>query len=79
MAYTLGNIPSDAPPWLVNELRKLQEALNGPVDGHVYRTLYAEPKRLIEGLTVKADGTSWDPGSGAGIYTYRAGAWVLLG
>lgn len=77
--YTLGNIPSDAPPWLVNEFRKLQEAMNGPVDGVVYRTLYTEPKRLIEGLTVEADGTSWDPGSGAGRYTYRSGAWVFLG
>lgn len=77
--YSLGNIPADAPQWLVNELRKVQEAFNAAVDGHVYRTLYAEPKRLTEGLTVKADGTTWNPGSGAGLYQYRSGAWVLLG
>lgn len=79
MAYTLGNIPTDAPPWLVNELRKLQETLNGPVDGVVYNTLHAEPRKLVEGLTVEADGADWNPGAGAGRYTYRAGAWVLLG
>lgn len=79
MAYRVGNIPSDAPAWLVRELRAIQESQQAEVDGHVYRTLYAEPSRLKEGLTVKADGTTWDPGSGAGLYQYRASAWVKLG
>lgn len=77
--YSLGNIPADAPQWLVNELRKVQEAMNAAVDGHVYRTLYAEPKKLTEGLTVKADGATWNPGSGPGLYCYRGGAWRFLG
>lgn len=79
MAYVVGNIPADAPAWLVQELRKLQEASSAAVDGVVYRTLYAEPKRIYPNLTVEADGTSWNPGAGAGRYTYRAGAWVKLG
>lgn len=77
--YSLGNIPADAPSWLVNELRKLQEAMNGAVDGTVYRKLYAQPKKLFDGLTVLADGTTWNPGSGAGVYTYYSGAWNKLG
>lgn len=77
--YLLGNIPGEAPAWLVNELRKLQEAMNGQVDGVVYRTLYAEPKKLIDGLVVKADGTVFNPGSGSGVYVYRDGAWHFLG
>lgn len=79
MAYSLGNIPADAPAWLVNELRKLQEAMNGTVDGVTYRTLHVEPKKLTENLTVEADGTDWNPGAGRGRYTYRSGAWVFLG
>lgn len=77
--YRLGNLPPDAPLWLVQELRKLQEAWDSPVDGVVFRTLYAEPAKLVDGLTVKADGTTWNPGTGAGIYTYYAGAWNKLG
>ena len=77
--YTLGNIPADAPEWIVAELRKIQEALNGPVDGLTLRTLYAAPKKLKDGLTVKADGTTWNPGSGAGVYCYYGAAWHYLG
>ncbi len=61
MAYTLGNIPSDAPQWLVNELRKLQQSLNGPVDSVEFNALPAAPKKLKTGLTVLADGVNWDP------------------
>lgn len=73
--YLIGNTPPDAPAWIVSELRKLQEAINGPVDGVVFRTLYAEPRKLQEGLAVKADGTTWNPGSGSGAYQYRGGSW----
>jgi hypothetical protein len=61
MAYTLGNIPSDAPAWLVNELRKLQEAMSGAVDYVVFNPLPEQPKKLKTGLTVLADGVNWDP------------------
>lgn len=77
--YTLGNVPNTAPEWIVNEFRKLQEALNAAVDGVVYTTLYVAPKKPREGLTVKADGVSFNPGAGAGLYQYRSGAWVLVG
>ncbi len=43
------------------------------------KTLYSEPKRLLDGMIVKADGTTWNPGSGAGVYVYRGAAWHLLG
>jgi len=42
-------------------------------------TLYAVPSKLYDGLTVLADGTTWNPGSGQGVYTYYAGAWNYLG
>ena len=43
-----------------------------------HRELHVEPARLIEGMVVKADGTDWNPGAGAGFYGY-SGAWVKLG
>lgn len=43
------------------------------------RTISKEPKRPRDGMIVVADGTDWDPGSGAGAYARVAGAWVSMG
>lgn len=43
------------------------------------RELHVEVEKPVEGMVVLADGTNWDPGSGAGFYGYRGGAWNLLG
>jgi hypothetical protein len=43
------------------------------------QTLHTAPARVGDGLCVLADGTNWDPGSGAGIYGYYGGAWHKLG
>ncbi len=40
--------------------------------------LYHEPARPREGMIAYADGTSWDPGSGAGLYQFRGVTWTLL-
>jgi hypothetical protein len=40
--------------------------------------LYAAPERPREGMTVVADGTTWNPGAGAGVYSYVGGAWTKL-
>lgn len=40
---------------------------------------FVEPTRLRDGLTVFADGTEWNPGSGRGVYTYYGSAWHKLG
>lgn len=42
------------------------------------RPVYREPERPREGMIVSADGTSWNPGSGAGAYEYVGGTWVKL-
>jgi len=36
------------------------------------------PDKVREGMYRLADGTDWDPGSGAGLYLYLSGAWVKL-
>lgn len=77
--YRIGPIPPDAPEWLVRELRALEQAIAGRMPSMVLDTLYAQPKKFGEGTIVKADGTTWNPGSGAGIYCFRGGAWRYLG
>lgn len=60
------------------ELESISRSMASPADYAALRTLYAEPKRVFEGMIVKADGTTWDPGSGAGVYAYIGSAWVSL-
>lgn len=37
------------------------------------------PAKPRTGDVVLADGSNWNPGSGAGFYGYYGGAWVKLG
>lgn len=66
--------------WLLDELDKIARDLNAPdVPGIILQELHAAPTKLYDGLTVLADGTDWDPGSGQGVYTYYGSAWNKLG
>lgn len=59
--------------------RELKElAVETPVDFLLLRKLHNAPKRVYDGMIVLADGTDWDPGSGAGYYGYNGG-WNKLG
>ena len=70
--------PALLPEWLAQEMAILQRALEAAQASVILQTLYAAPDRLYEGMIVKADGTTWNPGSGAGIYAYVGAAWVKL-
>ena len=71
--------PTDDPKsfqrWAVDQFQKVAQQ----DVGITLPTLTKAPARLVEGLTVKADGTQWNPGSGAGCYQYRGGSWRFLG
>ena len=76
MPYTRQNPPPEYDPdWWRRELEHLEQAF-GTVQ---LKELYAEPSRPRTGMVVLADGSSWDPGSGAGFYGYYGGNWVKLG
>lgn len=66
------------PQWLTQELSNLQAALLREQEFVMLQTLNAAPVRPREGMVVKADGTNWNPGSGAGVYARVSGAWVKL-
>lgn len=76
-------VPSDAPPglrqWLAAHLRSIANTLSQPeVVSIRFTQLAAQPERYAEGDLVWANGTDWNPGSGAGLYERRGGAWRKL-
>lgn len=69
-------MPDTARQYLDLELRRISDALN-------LRQLYAPPlaaapARPSDGVIAYADGTSWNPGAGAGFYGFENGSWVKL-
>ncbi|MDX4957227.1 hypothetical protein [Delftia acidovorans] len=80
--YVPNNVPgtpAELPQFLQQELLNIQRAQNGPFPFSALQELHNEPAKLINGMVVLADGTDWNPGSGAGFYGYRGGAWRFLG
>lgn len=83
MRFRPGNLDASSLGALANSLRveldRLALQASQPGDYLALNTLYAAPKRIFEGMVVLADGTTWNPGSGAGVYVYRGSAWHFLG
>lgn len=65
--------------WAWQQLQKIEQEFNLPRDFYTLQELHEVPRKLILGMTVLADGTDWNPGAGAGVYTYYGGAWHKLG
>lgn len=82
LAYTPFPVPDDPnelPRYLREEFDRIAAALSLTNQGF-REVLYVAPSKPRTGMVVIADGTSWNPGSGAGAYRYTAGgAWAFLG
>lgn len=78
--YIPGHIPADYDPqFLAEELRRISASLQElEVPKIILTIVYKEPAKRKEGMIVNADGTYWNPGSGAGLYQYLSSAWVKL-
>jgi hypothetical protein len=73
--------PADAqelPAYIARELEKIRIAVDMLALGHLDKT-HVAPAKPREGDIRLADGTDWNPGSGAGFYGYYGGAWAKLG
>lgn len=82
MDYFPQNPPTDPaklPGFLRDEFRRLQQAMLTHQRAVRLAVLHAQPDKYEEGDVVLADGTDWDPGSGAGVYRRSSSAWVFLG
>jgi hypothetical protein len=63
------------------EFARIERAANAADPFMELEYLHAEPERVRAGMVVLADGTDWDPGSGAGMYRRNEAnnAWVFIG
>lgn len=81
MDYNPAQVPSDPaqlPGFLMQELANLRAQLAAAQQSVYLNTLYAAPKKPRDGMIVKADGSTWNPGAGAGVYAYIGSAWAKL-
>jgi hypothetical protein len=68
-------------PQVQGELQSIEEAANRSDPFAELEYLHAQPVKVRKGMLVLADGTDWDPGSGAGLYRRNEAnnAWVFIG
>ena len=83
VSYAPDQVPDDPEElkrFLRSEFQKLQSAIQLLAKGHLDKTTVA-PAKPRDGDFVYADGSSFNPGSGVGIYYYKGAtsAWVFLG
>ena len=64
--------------YISRELGAVSAAMELARAGRVDKS-FAPPGKVEEGVVVLADGVSWNPGAGAGVYCYYGGAWKHLG
>lgn len=81
MSYTPSDVPTSAealPSFLAFEHQSIARAFTSQQPYVYIQTLNVAPTKPKEGQIAKADGTNWNPGSGAGVYVYQAGVWVAF-
>lgn len=79
--YTPGTPPEGTDEGLAKYLeRELQAIARNLLETRVLtlEEFNVEPEKPRNGMIVRADGTNWDPGGGAGIYARIGGAWVEM-
>lgn len=65
--------------YIESELQRLANDLEANIIAKVQLAeTFVVPIKPRDGLLVFADGTSWNPGSGRGVYVYSSSAWVKL-
>jgi hypothetical protein len=70
--------PEELPGYLNETFIELGAVVELLRDGHL-DVVYEAPTKPSQGDIRYADGTSWNPGSGEGIYFFNsAGSWVKL-
>jgi hypothetical protein len=82
LAYTPSPVPddpADLPRYLREEFDRIASSLSLMNQGF-REVVYVAPAKPRVGQIIVADGTSLNPGSGAGAYRYTAGGtWAFLG
>ena len=74
-------VPDDVtqiPQFLRDQQVQIQAAIASLVQNR-YEKTYVAPAKPRDGDVAYADGTYWNPGSGAGLYQYNGTAWSVIG
>lgn len=67
-----------SPGFIAEELQKISFAVDTLSLGQ-YEVQYVAPSKPRQGRVVYADGTTWNPGAGEGLYLYTSGGtWSKL-
>lgn len=80
MPYLPSPIPAHGAldEYIRDELASISRVIAKLEEGRSFLVLHAPPDKIRENMLVIADGTDWNPGSGAGYYERKGGAWVKL-
>lgn len=75
------NDPSQLALYLQQELLRLKQSLDSAQPSLRLQIIHAAPTKVFADMVIYADGTDYDPGSGAGIYRRNEAnnAWVFIG
>lgn len=79
-AIEIQSLPTDtqqALHYLNNRIKELADWKTN-FEAQFTKVLYAAPAKPRESDIVFADGTTWNPGAGRGLYQYVGGAWAKL-
>ncbi len=82
------NVPFEVKEWMRRVVSQMTFFMNdvanlvneGKFDRLRFTIIEQEPEAasIFDGMVVYADGTSWDPGSGEGLYERNNGSWQKL-
>ena len=79
MAFVPTPPPNDSDrlaEYIYEEFLRISQEFDLIAEGRFLPILSVEPKRMREGMLVIADGVSWNPGAGKGLYEFRNGVWA---
>jgi len=80
--YQPGYVPDDPaqmPGFLRSEFLGIKQSQEQAQPFLFLQVLAAEPTKFSRGMIVYANGGSWNPGAGEGVYVRKSSSWVLLG
>jgi hypothetical protein len=75
---------TEVPAWMNEYFSEISRNLERLLTGTQLDVIYNEPAKRYDGQVVFADGVSFDPGQGRGVYCWDGisggnGEWILLG
>lgn len=78
--YVPGEIPAEyEATFFAGELRRVSAQLHEMELPYMQLIVqHVAPAKVFEGMLLKADGTDWNPGHGAGVYVYQESGWKPL-